>query len=308
MNRNSSVTQVENPPARKPWAALLRQLMVGVAIVVVLAFGLRWYTAHADDAPGKEKKKVEAAPAKADKDAKDDRNDGAVPQKDKAEPKDPAQEALGSMMDLMQEMFKAMNKPGGAGADDLNRLMQVALQKAIQLQNLPLPGAPGQANPLPGAVPGAGQGLPGFPAMPGFPQIQFPQGGFPGFGPGFRGMFQPGFPGGLRPFGGFGPGFRRGGPVANVGGAPGNVPVNGQQNINVQHEFNVTRQEGGDAINVQGTVNNGVVTLKGITITSGGMAQQYQNLNQVPEAQRPAVNVLIEQQMRASQPFNIRLP
>jgi hypothetical protein len=38
------------------------------------------------------------------------------------------------------------------------------------------------------------------------------------------------------------------------------------------------------------------------------MTQQYQNLNQVPEAQRPAVNALIEQQTRASQPFNIRLP
>jgi hypothetical protein len=313
MDKNSSATQVENQPTAKWWPALLRRLMVVAAIVVVVIFGVRWYDALADDAPGKGNEKDEAPAAKAGKAGKADPKDVAVPAKqEKAEPKDPAQEALGGVMDLMQEMLKAMNKPGGPGPNDLDRLMQVALQKAmqLQLQNLPaLPGVPGQANPLPqqGGIPGAGQGFPGFPAMPGFPQIQFPQGGFPGFGPGFRGMFQPGFPGGLKPFGGFGPGWRMGGPQAKVGGAPGNVPVNGQPNVNIQREFDVTHQEGGEAINVQGTVNNGVVTIKGITITANGMTQQYQNLDQVPQAHRPTVNALIEQQMKASQPLNIRL-
>jgi hypothetical protein len=300
MNNNPSATQMECQPARKQWPALLRQSMVGVAIAVVVFFGLRWYTALADAAPSRGNKKAEseAAPAKADKAAKGERKDEAVPP-NKAEPKDPTQEALGSMMELMQEMLKSVSKPGGPGPGDLEGIMQKALQKAVQLQNLPgFQGAPGQANPLPQQ--GGGAVFPEFPQMPGFPQFPFPQGGFPGGGPGFRGMF-PGFPGGLQPFGGLAPGWRIGGQPAKFGGARGNAPAN----INVQHEFNVTRQEDGESINVQGTVNNGAVAVKSITITSGGMTQQYQNLNQVPEAQRAAVNSIIEQQSKATQ---IRLP
>jgi hypothetical protein len=313
MNTNPSATQVENQPAANRWPASLRRLLVAAAILAVVAFGVRWYAALADDAPGKGNRKDEAAPANAGKAGKGDPKDAAVPPKnDKPAPKDPTQEALGGvMMDLMQAMLNIVNKPGGPGPNDLDGLMQLMLQKAMQLQNLPaLPGAAGQANPLPqqGGIPGAGQGFPGFPALPGFPQIQFLQGGFPGFGPGFRGMFQPGFPGGFRPFGGFGPGWRMGGPPAPGGAAPGNLPVNGQAIVNAHREFDVTHEEGGETIIVQGSVNNGVATVKGIAITANGMTQQYQNLDQVPQAQRPVVNALIEQQVKASQPFNIRLP
>jgi hypothetical protein len=107
-------------------------LVVSLAAVGLLFCGYR-LGARADDPPAK--------PEKKGQDAK--------PDKPEAPPMDPQQRALQAQFELMEEMMKSLRKPGGATPDDLNRMMQKAMQAAMQGQ--------GQFPPLPALNPfGAG--------------------------------------------------------------------------------------------------------------------------------------------------------
>src|SRR5438445_5085515 len=116
MNRNQTMGHLETQQADKPGRDWLRPLVVSVAAILLVAFGLRWCSALADDATAKGDKKTDANPAKAGQgEKKDVKTDKAGEKKDvaapaqlgKAELKDPDQEAVNGAIELMQEMLKA---------------------------------------------------------------------------------------------------------------------------------------------------------------------------------------------------------
>jgi hypothetical protein len=317
-------------------------VIVGAAVLVVAGL---WCAAWAGNSPAPGDKKDGTTPAKKDtkdpKDTKDkdtppktDKKDGDVPAKPKpGDPKKllppgpaelpkvalPDQKAT---LELMEEMLKAMKKPGGATQEDL----QAILIKPMQMNMPGFPGAPAwPQNPLPqGGPPGGGQGgpgapgggpaVPGFPVLPGAPKDNFPQPGFPGFGPGFPGLpFQGPFggPGGVKPFGmgGMGPTGvlgkgQFGKQFDKLAGLPGAVQ-NKQVDTNLTVGFHATETgPGGAVIDVDGTIHNGVANVSSVTINAGGAVQQFKSLDQVPQAYRPTVDAMVQKQIKAfSQPF-----
>jgi hypothetical protein len=121
--------------------------------------------------------------------------------------------------------------------------------------------------------------------QPGLPQLNGLQQQFPGMGQG------PGWQAG--PGGKFGPrgGFKPGGPLGPMAGGPGQ--------LNAQGNFNISSQEPGLDITVVGVVNNGVVTVTGVTIQDNGVTLQFISIDQVPPQYRDRVNALVDKTAKA---------
>src|SRR5438874_1099591 len=100
-------TQQRPGATRWPW-------MAGVSLVAVvsLVWGFRLGAREGDPPLAKADKKD--VPAKAD-----------------APPADPQQRMLQGQLDLMQEMLKSLQNPGGPTPADLNRIMQKAMQVTL---------------------------------------------------------------------------------------------------------------------------------------------------------------------------------
>ena len=112
-------------------------------------------------------------------------------------------------------------------------------------------------------------------AAGGFPQFPAMPGG--GFGP--RGL---GLPHGL-----LGPGF-----------GAANVPAT----------FTATSQQDGVTIDVEGTIENGVVTVTDITVTDGGKPRHFTGVDKVPEEYREKVRTLIDRVTRGRAGANAANP
>jgi membrane-associated protease RseP (regulator of RpoE activity) len=106
------------PRRRWPW------LVAVVAVGVLVVSGLRVYAAVAKDEPAKEDKK------------KDDKK------KDEPAQKDPLEQMRLGQTELMAEMFKLLQDPGGPNPENLQRLMGKAMKVTQALHNQ-LGGGPG---------------------------------------------------------------------------------------------------------------------------------------------------------------------